>query len=219
MLKKTSFKLILPFLAATIILSPLLIHSSAETIETSLSSTIKSNTELQYYIDKYKPLVMNITDELRNNGYSVVVDYSLSSDEKIELLIKTSEKNTKKTLEAISQIIENTINENKFTPSSFSMTITNYYEPAENTNTSSIRLSYNDLIGYIGEELFAKYDVALSLHYEVSSKKTKLALSLPVNFYINNEEIQDVMLDLIKQHKFSPHIFQIEITHNINIMH
>lgn len=217
MLKKKTFKFILPFVAATIILSPFLIHSSAKTTETPTASTITSTTDLLSYVDKYNSVVTHITHELRNNDYPVVVDYSLLSNQKIELLIKTGEKMTKKSVEEILQLTENTLRKNKFDPTVFSITITNYYEPTQNTNTSSIRLSYNDLIGYIGEELFAKYDAAFSLQYEFSPEKTKITLNLPVNYHIDHEEIQEVMLDVIKQYYFNPDIFQIEITNNIKV--
>lgn len=217
MLKKKSFKLILPFVAVTTILPFFLIPSSAETTETSTSSTIISNTDILNYIDQYSLVVSDIKRELRINNYPVIVDYLISSDQKIELLIKTNEKVTKKTKGEISQITENTIKENKFDPLSFSITITNYDQPTQNTNTSTIRLSYNDLIGYIGEELFSKYDTALSLHYEFSSEKIKIVLNLPMNSQINNIEIKGVILDIIKQHNFNPDIFQIDITNNIKV--
>lgn len=218
MLKKKLFKIILPFAAVATILPFFLIHSLAETTETGesiTSSPIKSNKEILNYIEEYNLVVSNIKHKLRTNNYPAIVDYSISSDQKIELLITIKGKSTKKTINEITQVIENTIKENNFDSSSFSISITNYNQPNRNTNNSAIRLSYNDLIGYIGENLFAKYDIALSLDYEFSSEKVNIVLNLPINSQINNTEIQVEILDIIKQHNFNPDIFQIVITNNI----
>jgi len=215
MFKKKPFKLLLPFVTLTIMLSFFLIHSSAETTENLKSSTIKSNTDLMNYINKYNSLILDIKQELINNDYPVVIDYSISSDQKIELLIKTNEENTKKTKEQIAQLTTEIIKGNKFNPSLFKINITNYYEPTQNTNSSSTRLSYNDLIGYIGEELFAKYDIPFSLQYNFSPEKIKIALNLPTNSEIGDIEIQNTILEVIKQQGLNPDIFQIDITKNI----
>lgn len=212
--KKLSL-LIIPTVSITLTLLFFLIYPSAETIKTHKLSTTKTNTELINYIDQYNSLIFNVNHQLRINNYPVVVDYSISSDEKIELSIKINQENTKKTIENIEKITIDTIKQNKFDPALFNIDITKYNEPFFEKNTTSTRLSYNDLTGYIGEKLFVKYNLPLSLHHEVLPENVKITLNLPTDYQTYNIKIKNTILDIIEQHNFDPNLFQIDITNNI----
>lgn len=211
---KKFFQWMIPSIGITLTLLFFFIHPSAETTKSIVPSTTKSNTELITYIDKYNLLVFNIKHQLRINGYPVVVDYAISSDEKIELLIKINQENTKQTTEKIIQKVGDTIRQNNFDLASFHINVTNYDEPSP-TNITSTRLSYNDLIGYIGEKLFAKYNIAFSLQHEVLPKNINITLNLPTNYQTHNVEIRNSILGTIKQHNFNPILFQINLTNSI----
>lgn len=191
------------------------IYASAETVNTSKPSVARSNTELINYIDKYNLLIFNINHQLRTNSYKTIVDYSISSDEKIELQIKVNQEVIKKTKEKITQIVIDTIKKNEFDPASFHINVTGYDQPFQKTDTTSTRLSYNDLIGYIGEKLFVKYNIAFSLQHKFLPENINITLDLPTNYRTHNVEIQNTIFDIIKQHNFDSSLFQIDITNNI----
>lgn len=216
MSSKRLFLLVIPSGALILALFFVFTNSSAETTNSFNSSPIKSNSELINTIKQYDLLIFNINHQLRINNYPTILDYSISSDNKIELLITINQEVTKVTTEKITQIVVDTIKQNEFEPDLFRITLLRYNELTEKTNISSTRLSYNDLIGYIGEKLFVKYNISFSLKHEILPEHINITLNLPTNYQTNYTEIRNIILDTIKQHNFDPGLFQIDITNSIN---
>ncbi len=134
MFSKRLFTLVIPSGGIILALFFFFTNSSAETSNTLNSSPIKSNTELINYIDKYNLLISNINHQLRINDYPTILDYSISSDKKIELLININQEITQETTKKITQIVIDTIKQNKFEPNLFRINITKYDELTKKTN-------------------------------------------------------------------------------------
>ena len=184
--KKLSL-LVIFTISITITLLFFLSHSSAETPKNHKLSTTKTNTELINYINQYNSLIFNLNHQLRINNYPGVIDYSISSDDKIELLIKVNQDITEITKKDIKKITIDTIKQNKFDPVLFHIDITEYNdEPFFQENTASIRLSYNDLIGYIGEGTFEnvstkEYSELITAIYGESGKPKDVSSEESIN--------------------------------------
>lgn len=206
------------FIGMAVVLLFFFITPSAEVMEEPEPSIINlTDKNLTDYIERYNFLILDIKKELHKNEFPVVLDYSISSNGKIDLIIKTNQENNKKTVGKITEIVSEIIKQNNFDLNSFQIDIDNYYEPQKDMNKTSVRLSYNDLIGYIGESLFSKYNIAFSLEYEVSLEIVKLKLNLPTNQTDKNVEIEQIVFDTIRQYNFDSNLFQVDISNNLKI--
>ena len=112
------------------------------------------STDLTVYIQQYDDLINEIKKELRKADIGFVLDYAILPDENIEILIKLpSEKIKRSTKNEIKQLVTGVLKENNSDPDLFQLHISSYQKtPKENTRFS-VRLSYNDLMGYLMQEL------------------------------------------------------------------
>ena len=176
------------------------------------------STDLTVYIQQYDDLINEIKQELRKAGIGFVLDYAILPDENIEILIKLpSEKIKRSTKKEIKQIVNGVITENHSDPDLFQLQISSYYKtPKENTRFS-VRLSYNDLMGYLMQELEKQNYSTFSLEYKVASKKVELTINLPIeNDTAVNPKVEELATDIIKQHHYDKDDFQINVVNEIH---
>ena len=176
------------------------------------------STDLTIYIQQYDELINEIKQELRKAGIGFVLDYAILPDENIEILIKLpSEKIKRSTKKEIKQIVNGVIKENNSDPDLFQLQISSYYKtPKENTRFS-VRLSYNDLMGYLMQELEKQNYSTFSLEYKVASEKVELTINLPIeNDTAVNPKVEELATDIIKQHHYDKDDFQINVVNEIH---
>ena len=176
------------------------------------------STNLTVYIQQYDDLINEIKQELRKADIGFVLDYAILPDENIEILIKLpSEKIKRSTKKEITQIVTGVITENNSDPDLFQLQISSYYKtPKENTRFS-VRLSYNDLMGYLMQELEKQNYSTFSLEYKVASEKVELTINLPIeNDTAVNPKVEKLATDIIKQHHYDKDDFQINVVNEIH---
>lgn len=176
------------------------------------------SNDVTVYIREYDGLINEIKQELRKADINFVLDYAILPDENIEILIKLpSEKIKRSTKKEIKQIVNGVITENHSDPDLFQLEISSYYKtPKENTRFS-VRLSYNDLMGYLMHELEKQNYSTFSLEYKVASKKVALTINLPIeNDTTVNPKVAELATDIIKQHHYNKDDFQINVVNEIH---
>ena len=180
----------------------------------------KSNNELISYIQKYNNLVEYIRINLQEKGYGFVLDYAILPDENIELIIKLPDKKIKNhTKKDIRKIAVDVIIKNNFDPESFQIRTESYYASSiKEVKNSSIRLSYNDLLGYILNDLEQSDYGTFSLQHEFSPENIRIIINVPTETNINKkQDIEKIALNIIKKNNFDPNIFQIDVISSIII--
>jgi hypothetical protein len=102
-------------------------------------------------------------------------------------------------------------------PDLFQLHISSYYKtPKENTRFS-VRLSYNDLMGYIMQELEKANYSTFSLEYKVASEKVELTINLPIgNDTAVNPIVEKLATDIIEQNHYDKDDFQINVINEIH---
>ena len=176
------------------------------------------STDVTLYIQQYDKLIDEINQEIRKIGIGFVLDYAILPDENIEILIKLpSEKIKRSTKKEITQIVTRVLKESNSDPDLFRIHISSYYKTTKEHTSSSVRLSYNDLMGYIMQELEKQNYSTFSLEYKVASEKVELIINLPVdNDVAANSKAEQIATDIIKLHHFDKDDFQINITNGIH---
>ena len=176
------------------------------------------STDLTVYIQQYDELINEIKQELRKAGIGFVLDYAILPDENIEILIKLpSEKIKRSTKKEITQIVTGVITENDSDPDLFQLQISSYYKTSKENTRFSVRLSYNDLMGYLMQELEKQNYSTFSLEYKVASKKVELTINLPIeNDTAVNPNVEKLATDIITQHHYNKDDFQINVVNEIH---
>ena len=174
-------------------------------------------TDLTIYVQKYSDLIQEITQNLRINKIRFVLDYALLPDKTIEIIIKLPSKDIEnKTKVEIEKLVTEVLRESKFNPDLFHMNISSYYETSPEDGRSSIRLSYNDLMGNLMQELEKRNHLTFGLEYTVSSRNVELIINLPVQSTENTkQEVEQIVKGIIEQNKYDINDFQITILSSI----
>lgn len=177
------------------------------------SSLTKIQTDLTNYVEEYDSLIDEITNVLRTNNVELFLDYAILPDEKVEILIKVpSNDMAETTKDEIEQVVIRTLKENNSNPDLFLVHISSFYEKSTEVERLSTRLSYNDLIGYIKQELESKNHSTSSLDYKISSKKVELIIDLPVNSSAAvKKEAEQIARTIIEQNHYNIDDFEITI--------
>lgn len=214
MLKQVIWKSIIPLgiLGSILIILINPLNNLAKELE-STKATTYTNNELIKYSEKYRNLIFNINNELRIKGYPSIVDYALSTDENIELLIKIPEViNAPKTKE-IQQIVNNVLQQSKSNSNLFQVNLSSYYEPPiKNKN----RLSYYDLMSYILEDMVRKGYKTFSLDYSILPDTIEITVKIDSISENSKNEIQQIVDDVLKQNKFESDMFQLNLSNYNN---
>ncbi|MCM3638712.1 hypothetical protein M3152_13480 [Sporosarcina luteola] len=203
------FFLIFSFSAVVIINS-----KSAKEVDT----TSEISTDLTVYIQQYEELIYEIKQELRKADIGFVLDYAILPGENIKILIKLPyEKIKRSTKKELTKIVNGVLEENNYEPERFHLQISSYHkEPKENTRFS-VRLSYNDLMGYIMQELEVKNYTTFSLEYKMASEKVELIINLPVDYDPSiNSKVEKIVTDIIEKNHHAKDDFQINVVNTIH---
>lgn len=71
-----------------------------------------SNNELLNLINKYDPLIVNMSNKLRDEKYGFLLDYGILPSGEIEIIVNLPYKVNKETKKKIENIIKNVVKEN-----------------------------------------------------------------------------------------------------------
>lgn len=186
--------------------------------ETEYSTKEITNNELIVYTKEYERLVSDLRYRLHKKNYGFILDYAISSDEKVDLLIKLPDKEIKKsTKKEIQQLITKIIEQNDFDPNLFQIRIESYYEITKEGNRSSVRLSYNDVMGHILENMLKEDYNTFSIEHKISPENINVTINLPIgeSDESTKKELEQIAVDVIKQNNFDPNLFQITVTNHI----
>lgn len=210
------FNLLLLFLLLVFSFSAVVFNKSKSATEVNAVSEL--STDLTTYMEQYEELINEIKQELRKADIGFVLDYAILPNENIEILIKLpTEKIKRSAKKEITQLVNGVIKENNAVTDRFRLQISSYHKiPKRNTHFSA-RLSYNDLMGYIMQELENRDYSTFSLEYKVAPEKVELNISLPVDYDTNgNSRVEQIATDIIEQHHYDKDDFQINITNEIH---
>lgn len=176
------------------------------------------STDLTVYIQQYEELITEIKQVLRKADIGFVLDYAILPDENIEILIKLpNEKIKRSTKKEITKIVNGVLEENDYEPERFHLQISSFHKPPKESKRFSVRLSYNDLMGYIMQELEKQSYLTFSLEYKVAPEKVELTINLPVDYdTVGNSKVEQIATDVIKQHHYSKDDFQINVINTIH---
>jgi len=186
--------------------------------ETEYSTKDITNNELIVYTKEYERLVSDLRYKLHKKNYGFILDYAISPDEKVDLLIKLPDKEIKKsTKKEIQQLITKIIEQNDFDPNLFQISIESYYEIAKEGNRSSVRLSYNDVMGHILENMLKEDYNTFSIEHKIFPENINVTINLPIgeSDESTKKELEQIAVDVIKQNNFDPNLFQITVTNHI----
>lgn len=174
--------------------------------------------DIALYIRQYEELMNEIEQELRKADIGFVLDYAILPDENIEILIKLpSEKIKRSTKKEITQIVTGVLEGNNMERTDFLLDISSYHKPPKENKQSSVRLSYNDLMGYIMQELEHQDYSTFGLEYKMASEKVELIVNLPVdNDPAFNSKVEQIATDIIEQHHYDKNDFQINVVNTIH---
>ncbi|MDW0115114.1 hypothetical protein QT711_18295 [Sporosarcina saromensis] len=174
-------------------------------------------TDLTIYAEKYSDLMQEITQELRINKVRFVLDYAILPDETIEIFIKLpSEEIENRTKIEIEQLVIEVLREKEFNPDQFHLKISSYYETPSDDERSSVRLSYNDLMGNLMQELKKRNHLTFSLEYAITPRHVEVIINLPVDSTENTKlEVEQSAKEVIKRNKYAINDFQITIVSKI----
>lgn len=178
-----------------------------------------NNNDLISNIQKYDNLIGDIRINLQEKGYGFVLDYAILPDENIELIIKLpNERIEISAKKDIHKIAIGVIKENNFDPKLFQIRTENYYGSTKDISKSSIRLSYNDLLGHILKGLEEGDGGTFSLYHEISTEDIRIVISVPIETNKSKKEnIEQIALNIIKQNSLDPNLFQIDVINSIII--
>ncbi|MEZ7171042.1 hypothetical protein [Sporosarcina sp. OR05] len=174
-------------------------------------------TDLTSYVEKYSDLMQEITKELRKNHVKFVLDYAILPDETIDILIKLPREDIEtKTKVEIEHHVTNVLREKEFNPDQFHLKISSYYETSSDDERSSVRLSYNDLMGNLMQELKKRNHLTFSLEYAITPRHVEVIINLPVDSTENTKlEVEQSANEVIKRNKYAINDFQITIVSKI----
>ncbi|MCM3710656.1 hypothetical protein [Sporosarcina luteola] len=176
------------------------------------------STDVTTYIQQYEEVINEITQELRQADIGFVLDYAILPDENIEILIKLpSEKIKRSTKKEITQIVNRVLEENNMEREHFLLEISSYHKLSKENKQSSVRLSYNDLMGYIMQELEHQDYSTFGLEYKMASEKVELIINLPIDYDpAINPKVEQLATDIIEQNHHARDDFQINIVNTIH---
>lgn len=211
-------KIKLPLLCLLLILS----YSAVVLIEGKSAKETNTVSELSpdvtTYIKQYEGLINEIRQELRKADIGFVLDYAILPDESIEILIKLpNEKIKRSAKKEITQIVNGVLEENNIEGEHFLLNISSYYKPTKENTRFAVRLSYNDLMGYIMQELEHQDYSTFGLEYKMASEKVELIVNLPVdNDPVFNSKVEQIATDIIEQNHYDKNDFQIKVLNTIH---
>lgn len=165
-------------------------------------------------------LMGQISRSLHAENYGFVLDHAVLPNENIEVIVTLgSPKVDEKTKKEIQQIATEVIKQNDFDSDLFQFNITSFYNSEKEGNHFSQRLSYNDLMGDIMQNLI-EIGFNVAIQGKVSSdKNVEITLVLPHDKFDEKtkKEVQQIATDVIEKNNFETEIFQFNITSYINI--
>lgn len=174
-----------------------------------------SNTELLNLINKYDPLIVNISNKLRDEKYGFLLDYGILPSGEIEIIVNLPNKVNKETKKKIENIIKEVIKENNLKSDFFAINVRNHYEQSENL---SVGLSYNNLMGHILENMSEKNYGSFSVNHNISSESVNIEVNLTEDKKDSTQkEVKELVEKTIIENNFNPNKFQITINNNIHV--
>lgn len=157
--------------------------------------------------------MISIRNELADYGYPLSVDFALSDDAKIEILIKRYEINKKlkpSEIQEVEQLVNQFIEKQNFDSSMFQISVSNSTQPILKTTN---RLSYNDLIEYIVNALTDQDIGGYHINYKILPEASKIIMQFPNPLdKEQKEEIQQIANKVLEKNNFDPGSVQIKIT-------
>lgn len=207
------------FLLAVIVCSGFFLLANAPiqyAEKSNVSVPQPSNNELLGYIQQYQFLISEISHALRKENYSFQLDYGVLPNDKIELLVSLPDKADTSTKQKIEELMLNVLKENNLNPVFFQLTLKNLYEPAE---PSSTRLSYNDVLANLFEEMIDQNYGIFSIDHSIISEEIQIRINLTQEK--NNriqKQVYQLAEDMIKKHHYDVEQFSIDVQNNIKIL-
>ncbi len=174
-----------------------------------------SNNELLNLINKYDPLIVNMSNKLRDEKYGFLLDYGILPSGEIEIIVNLPYKVNKETKKKIENIIKNVVKENNLKSDFFAINVRNHYEQSENL---SVGLSYNNLMGHILENMSEKNYGSFSVNHNISSESINIEVNLTEDKKDSTQkEVKELVEKTITENNFNPNKFQITINNNIHV--
>lgn len=170
------------------------------------------------YIQQYEELMNEIKKELRKADIGFVLDYAILPDENIEILIKLpSEKVKRSAKKEITQIVTGVLEENNMETDHFNLQISSFHKPSKKNTRVAVRLSYNDLMAHIMQELEHQDYSTFGLEYKIASEKVELIINLPVDYdQASHPQVERIATDIIEQNHHAKEDFQISVVNTIH---
>lgn len=189
-------------------------NASVQYAENSNESTQEmSNNELLNLIDQYNSLIVNISEKLRSEKYGFLLDYGVLPNGKIEIIVNLPDNVLKGTKGKIESLIVEVVKENKLNPDSFEINIRNHFKQYK---TQSVGLSYNNLMGYILEQMTEKKYGSFSVSHNISSESINIEINLTEDKNDSTQkEVKDLVEKIITENDLNPKNFNVVITNNI----
>ena len=178
----------------------------------------KVSTDVTIYIQQYDELINEVKQALRKADIGFVLDYAILPNENIEILIKLpNEKIKRSTKKEITKIVNGVLMENNFNPDLFQVSISSYHKTPKENKRYSVRLSYNDLMGYLMQALEKQNYSTFSLEYKMAAEKVELIINLPVdNDVAANPKVEQIATDIIELYHFDKDDFHINVVNEIH---
>ncbi|MFC5601758.1 hypothetical protein [Sporosarcina koreensis] len=211
-------KIKLPLLCLLLILSFSAVLFLKGKSAKEVNADTEFSTDVTTYIRQYEELITEIKQELRKADIGFVLDYAIMPDENIEILIKLpSDKIKRSATKEITQIVNGVLEENNMEREHFLLDISSYHKPPKKNTRFAVRLSYNDLMGYIMQELEHQDYSTFSLEYKMASEKVELIVNLPVdNDPAFNSKVEQIATDIIEQNHYDKNDFQLNVVNTIH---
>ncbi|MEG0381413.1 MAG: hypothetical protein RR603_06920, partial [Kurthia sp.] len=204
-------RFLLPFAILTGALI-IILTSPITNIEQDSETATYTNVELMQYHKKYAGLIHSIQTDLRKHENRFTVDFSMITDEKVEILIQKLENNKKlkpREMENIEKSINQSITRQQFDPATFQIQFANATQLGLMKEN---RLSYHDLMESIRTPLLELGVTAFRLDYEISPESTAVTITFttPISEKLKME-IQQIGNGVVENNYFDARMVEIVI--------